>query len=101
MLDTNEVFVEVSGKRRVSNVKVLNPASGNYEDLQVGQKYTIASHNYLLLDRGSGASMFDDAKILANTGILDVEMLEDYITEYLDGKIGNEYSLSQNRIKIK
>ena len=45
--------------------------------------------------------MFDDAKILANTGILDVEMLEDYITEYLDGKIGNEYSLSQNRIKIK
>lgn len=101
VLDTNEVFVEVSGKRRVSNVKVLNPASGNYEDLQVGQKYTIASHNYLLLDRGSGASMFDDVKILANTGILDVEMLEDYITEYLDGKIGNEYSLSQNRIKIK
>ena len=72
-----------------------------YEKLIPEKKYTIASHNYLLLDNGSGATMFDDSKIIVNNGMLDVEMLEIYITEFLNGKIGSEYSESQNRIIAK
>lgn len=100
-LDENEFFVSVKGERRVSNVKVLNSATGIYEELQADKKYTIASHNYLLLDRGSGASMFDNAKIVVNDGMLDVEMLELFITENLNGKIGEEYKSNQERIIIK
>ena len=100
-LDENEVFVSVEGDRRVSNVKVLNPTSGNYEDLQLDKVYTLASHNYLLLDRGSGASMFDNAKIIVNNGMLDVELLEIFITENLSGSIGEDYKSSQGRIVIK
>ena len=100
-LDENEVFVSVEGDRRVSNVKVLNPTSGNYEDLQLDKVYTLASHNYLLLDRGNGASMFDNAKIIVNNGMLDVELLEIFITENLSGSIGEDYKSSQGRIVIK
>ena len=100
-LDENEVFVSVEGDRRVSNVKVLNPTSGNYEDLQLDKVYTLASHNYLLLDRGNGASMFDNAKIIVNNGMLDVELLEIFITENLSGSIGEDYKASQGRIVIK
>ena len=91
----------MEGDRRVSNVKVLNPTSGNYEDLQLDKVYTLASHNYLLLDRGNGASMFDNAKIIVNNGMLDVELLEIFITENLSGSIGEDYKASQGRIVIK
>ena len=100
-LDENEVFACVDGDRRVSNVKVLNSKSGNYESLEAEKTYTIASHNYLLLDRGSGASMFDNAKIIVNDGMLDVELLEIFITKNLSGSIGEDYKASQGRIVIK
>ena len=53
------------------------------ELLEFEKKYTISSHNYLLLDNGSGATMFDSSKIIVNNGMLDVELLEIYITEFL------------------
>ncbi len=99
-LDEHENFVSIEGSRRVLDVEVLND-EGVYEKLNPEKKYTIASHNYLLLDNGSGATMFDDSKIIVNDGMLDVELLEIYITEFLNGKIGSEYSESQNRIIAK
>ena len=99
-LDEHENFVSIEGKRRVLEVEILND-EGIYEKLIPEKKYTISSHNYLLLDNGSGASMFDDSKIIVNNGMLDVELLEIYITEFLNGKIGSEYSESQNRIIAK
>ena len=36
--------------------------------------------------------MFKDAKILDAEGTLDVELLENYIVEHLDGVIGEEYA---------
>ncbi len=98
--DEYENFISVEGSRRVFDVEVLND-SGVYEKLNPEKIYTIASHNYLLLEKGSGASMFDNAKILVNEGMLDIELLEIYITEFLDGVIGEEYSESQNRIIVK
>ena len=99
-LDEHENFVSVEGTRRVLDVEILN-SNGTYEKLNPEKKYTIASHNYLLLDKGSGATMFNDKKIVLNEGMLDIEMLEIYITEFLHGTIGSEYSESQNRIIAK
>jgi hypothetical protein len=36
--------------------------------------------------------MFKDAKILDGEGMLDVEMLENFITQHLNGVIGEEYA---------
>ncbi len=98
--DENMAFVSVEGERRVSDVKVLNSKTGKYEAIDVSKYYTLASHNYLLLDHGSGATMFNDVEIVSNSGMLDVELLEVYINDYLLGVIGKEYEHSQNRVKV-
>lgn len=100
MLDENQEFVSVEGARRVSDVEVLNQETGAYEPIVLDKKYTLASHSYLLMEYGGGATMFKDSKLLSDTGILDVELLESYITENLNGVIGGEYAQSQNRINI-
>ena len=100
MLDVNQEFVSVEGARRVSDVEVLNQETGAYEPIVLDKKYTLASHSYLLMEYGGGATMFKGAKLLSDTGILDVELLESYITENLNGVIGGEYAQSQNRINI-
>ncbi len=100
VLDENGVFVSVAGDYRVKDVCVLDPDTNTYEPLDPDAFYTLASHNYLLLDHGSGASMLNDSTVLLNDGMLDVEMLEVYITEHLGGVIGQEYAVSQNRITV-
>ncbi len=100
VLDAEERFVSVDGKRRVSNIKILDSESNKYLPIDLDKQYTVASHNYLLLDQGGGATMFKDAEVVVNDGMLDVELLEVYITNYLNGTIGSEYESSQNRINI-
>lgn len=99
-LDANMIFVSVDGARRVNNVKVLNKKTGEYEPIDLDKTYTLASHSYLLLEQGGGASMFKNAKVIKNDGMLDVELLEIYIAEHLGGVVGKEYAESQNRITI-
>ena len=101
VVDGNDVFVKVTGARRVSDVKILNKENNQYEEIDKNKLYTLASHNYLLLDKGSGASMLNNSKIIVDDGMLDVELLEKYIKENLNGTITEEYLNVQNRILIK
>ena len=91
-LDENDFFEKVDGEYRVYNVKVLDKSSGEYKALDLDGKYVLASTNYYLLDLGGGATMMKDAKILSTEGLLDAEMLENYIVEHLGGVIGEEYA---------
>lgn len=99
-LDENSVFVSVEGAYRVNDVKILDATTGAYEPIDLAKIYTLASHNYLLKDHGSGASMLNDAKIISDSGMLDVELLEVYITEHLGGVIGEDYAAAQGRIAV-
>ncbi len=99
-LDENQEFVSVEGARRVSNVKVLDKETGEYVPIKLDGKYTLASHSYLLMEYGGGATMFKESRLLSDTGILDVELLENYITENLNGVVGAQYTESQNRINV-
>jgi len=92
--------LRVEGERRAENICILNSTTGEYEPIDFEKTYTLASHNYLLLEQGGGASMFKEVKVISNDGMLDVELLEIYITDYLDGVIGQEYSQAQNRVNI-
>ena len=91
-VDENGFFEKVDGAYRVYNIKVLDKTSGEYKALDPNGKYVIAGFNYFLLDFGGGMTMFKDAKILDAEGTLDVELLENYIVEYLGGVIGEEYA---------
>ncbi len=98
VLDENKMFVKVEGERRVHDVKVLDKTTNTYLPIDLEKTYTVASHSYLLLEQGGGATMFNNAQVVKNDGLLDVELLELYITEHLGGVIGEEYAQSQNRI---
>ncbi len=78
--DENGMFTGVAGERRVQNVLVDGKPI-----------YTLASHNYMLLNNGDGYTMFDGAPLLQDSVKLDNQVLIDYITEDLEGVIGPEY----------
>lgn len=91
VLNEYEEFVGVSGDYRVYDIKVYNKENGKYEPLDLNKTYTLAASNYYLLEYGSGLKMLEQAKVIQNDGILDVEALERYITEQLDGTVGESY----------
>ena len=93
-----EEFVGVNGEYRVYDLKVYNRETGQYEPLSLTDTYTFAGFNYFLLEYGGGMNMLKDAKILKNDGLLDVEALERYIVEVLDGAIGEDHSQAKVHI---
>ncbi len=94
--DTNGMFAGVEGERRVKNVLVGG------EPIDPNGTYTLASHNYMLLESGDGYSMFRGAPVLQDRVKLDNQVLIDYITENRGGVIGAEYEemTGQGRIVI-
>ncbi len=83
--DVNGLFAGIEGERRVKNVKVGGV------DIDPEATYTLASHDYMLLDNGDGFSIFDGAPVLLERVKLDNQVLIDYITDTLGGRIGPEY----------
>jgi hypothetical protein len=79
-------FEEVSGERRVSDVMIEG------EPLDPGKTYTVASHNYMLLDGGDGINMFRGNEVVVQPVILDNQVLISYIQNYLDGAVGEAYA---------
>ncbi len=83
--DENGMFAGIEGERRVKNVLVGG------EPIDPEKTYTLASHDYMLLDSGDGYTMFAGAPLLQDRVKLDNQVLIDYITENLGGVIGPEY----------
>lgn len=94
--DDKGLFVEVSGDRRIKNVKVGDAT------IDPDATYTLASHNYMLKESGDGINMFADNVLLQDSVLLDNQVLIKYITEYLGGVVGAEYAdlYGQGRINI-
>lgn len=90
-------FVKVNGKYRVTEVMVGN------EPLVLNKTYTLASHNYMIKNGGDGYTMFMDDKMIRDSVIIDNGALINYITENLNGVIGDEYKnpKGNGRIIIK
>ncbi|MBR5519521.1 MAG: 5'-nucleotidase C-terminal domain-containing protein, partial [Clostridia bacterium] len=91
VLNEEEEFAGVSGQYRVYDLQVYNRESGKYEPIDLNGTYTIAASNFFLLDYGSGMKMLENVKVIQNDGMLDVEAVERYITEQLNGVVGEEY----------
>ena len=96
VVDDKEMFVEVSGERRVDNVLV------GAEPIDPQATYTLASNNYLIKSGGDGFAMFMGGALLQDEVMLDNQVLITYITEILGGVVGEEYRdpYGQGRIVI-
>lgn len=98
-LDADGIFIGVDGPRRVRNVKILDRETGTYLLLRPEARYTLAATRYVLLDKGDGMR-FPSLRMLEDNVATDVEVLERYLTETLQGVIGNRYALPQGNIRI-
>ena len=94
--DVNGMFTGVAGERRVKNVKV------NGAPIDPDALYKVAGNDYWFLNGGDGQTAFNGAERVDAGGMLDVQVLVDYLTRELDGVIGKEYSdpTGQDRIVI-
>lgn len=75
----------------------------NGKPFQPDKLYTIALAEFLALGGDSYAGLCQPNAVLASQsiGYLDVQALENYLTEELHGSIGSEYAAAQGRITIK
>ena len=83
--DENGMFAGVEGERRVKNVMIHG------EPIDPAATYTLASHDYMLLNNGDGYTMFAGCKLLQDRVKLDNQVLMDYIIDDLGGVVGEQY----------
>lgn len=97
----SDLFSHVGeGERRISNVEVLDSASGEYKDIDLAKQYTVATLDYLILEKGGDGILDCVEPTITNWGA-EIEILRHYIETTLGGVIGAEYSEPQGRINYK
>lgn len=101
--DENGSFVAVTGDYRVSDIKILNSETGNYEPIDLTKTYKLAGINYTIKNGGDGFSMFMDNVYLKDETEIDVDVLQQYLAKYLNGTVGEQYANpeGEGRITIK
>lgn len=92
-VDSHEMFINVTGNRRVSNVKV------NGKKLNLEKKYKIVLDNFIA-DGGDGYSMFGKYEDYITTSNVDNEVLMKYIKNNLGKVIPKNYAQTEGRINI-
>ena len=93
-----EMFSHIEdGARRVSEVEILDKESGEYKDVELLRKYTMATLDYLILELG-GSGIFKDVEPDPTYWGAEIEILHSYLENNLGGTIGSEYSSPQGRI---
>ena len=88
------------GARRVSRLQVWDEESKAYLPVNLKERYTLASFNYMLKNLGC-AGIFRYAELLDDDLGQDAEILVSYITNVLQRRIGPSYADVEGRISIK
>ncbi len=94
LTDSSGMFVNVTGDRRVSNVKI------NGKDLELDKKYN-ASLVEFIANGGDGYSMFSNYEVINEPLLTDTDALVSYIQNDLNGTIPEKYKDYQGRINFK
>lgn len=99
-VDEQGSFLSCGEQRRIKDVMVLGE-NGSYTNLEPDQTYTVASHNYLIKEGGDGLNMFMDNARTIDEGMPDYQILMTYLSDTLDGTVGEEYTEPQGRITVE
>ena len=98
--DSQGLFSHIGeGKRRVSDVQVLDKESGKYLPVNLLHTYTLGGINYNITQMGSDG-IFRYTSLLQDNLGQDIDILAEYL-ELLGGKIGQEYKTPKNRITLQ
>jgi len=95
--DAKGNFVEVKGKRRITDILI----GGKPIDLK--KTYTVGGTSYILKDGGNGMVMFKGCNLLQDAVMTDVDAIMEYVQNHLNAKIkeGYENPCGTGRISIK
>lgn len=95
--DAKGNFVEVKGKRRITDILI----AGKPIDLK--KTYTVGGTSYILKDGGNGMVMFKDCNLLQDAVMTDVDAIMEYVQNHLNAKIkeGYENLCGTGRITVK
>ena len=101
VMDDYGMLASIGASRRVKDVQILRD-DGTYAPIDPNATYTLASHNYMIKQGGSGVDFFMDNKLLMDEVMIDNQVLIAYITDHLGGVIGEDYAApyGQGRITI-
>ncbi len=99
--DENNIFVKIDGRRRVSDVWLIDKNGRKTEKIDENKKYSLASVEYLLDRSGNGYSMLKGLKKLPCPALTDCEALKLYIKEGLNSEIPDRYKQPEGRITVK
>ena len=98
--DSEGLFSHIgTGKRRVSDVMVLDKESNTYLPLEPSRTYILGGISYNIANMGSDG-IFRYTTLLQDNLGQDIDILTEYL-QLLGGKIGEQYKESENRIMIK
>ena len=89
--DSTGMYKNISGERRVFNVKIKG------EKIDPKKNYSVAMYEYLATG-GGGYSMFSDYEITREALVTDTHALSNFIEYDLKGEIPEKYTESQGRI---
>lgn len=92
IMDVQErlIGIKPDAKRRISNVRILDPFTDVYEPIDPERTYSLASIDFLLKYHGAG-DVFSKATITQDGGFNDVQNLEEYLVLELFGRIDERY----------
>ena len=97
--NANHDFDGVNGERRVKKVEILNKETGAYEPLDPKKTYTFAASSYMAIDHGDGFAMMDRCTNIQDLGILDTDIIQNFLENYKNNHVGIEYEGLEGRIK--
>ncbi len=87
-------------QRRVCKVEVWDTIENEYRLIDPYATYRLASTTYTLCNSGDGI-VIPYSRLILTTASSDAQILEEYISQYLQGVISSSYAQSQNRIIYK
>ena len=99
LYNANHDFDGVNGERRVKKVEILNKETGAYEPLDPKKTYTFAASSYMAIDHGDGFAMMDRCTNIQDLGILDTDIIQNFLENYKNNHVGTEYEGLEGRIK--
>jgi 2',3'-cyclic-nucleotide 2'-phosphodiesterase (5'-nucleotidase family) len=97
--DANHSFAGTNGERRVKKVEIMNKETGKYEPLDPKKTYVFAASSYIAIDHGDGFAMMERCKNIQDSGILDTDIIQNFMENYKNNHIGSEYANTEGRIK--
>jgi len=91
--DSQGLFLNINGKRRVCNVKI------NGEDIDPNKNYTVGMSDYIG-NGGDGYTMLSKYDVILEGLYTDTDSVANYIKNNLNGTIPAEYKDFQGRINL-